>query len=229
MRFDFFAKEILMKSTFVSAKQMFLVAMVAARVVLRSFFFFVACAPETVTQRKFFFVSLQIKGCWPFQRTYKSAKLIFLFSLPWSVFNFFFCLETLLKVSEIQGRNDLYQHKMHDDWKVGRRGLAKFRLLTKTSCWLQLRNNKFIIRNLASRGKTPTLAASFSIITYQGCASRYNLAPRVVLVICRRYGCRCKEPKWPWARDWSRQGNLRNWGGSEICEELLNFRDWNML
>ena len=46
-----------MKSTFVSAKQMFLVAMVAARVVLRSFFFFVACAPETVTQRKFFFVS----------------------------------------------------------------------------------------------------------------------------------------------------------------------------
>lgn len=39
MRFDFFAKEILMKSTFVSAKQMFLVAMVAARVVLRSFFF----------------------------------------------------------------------------------------------------------------------------------------------------------------------------------------------
>ena len=96
---------------------------------------------------------------------------------------------------------------------MGRRGLAKFRLLRKTSCWLQLRNNEFIIRNLASRGKTPTLAASFSIITYQGCASRYNLAPRVVLVICRRYGCRCKEPKWPWARDWSRQGNLRNWGG----------------
>lgn len=64
MRFDFFAKEILMKSTFVSAEQMFLVAMVAARVVLRSFFFFfVACAPETVTQRKLFFVSLQIKGC----------------------------------------------------------------------------------------------------------------------------------------------------------------------
>lgn len=64
MRFDFFAKEVLMKSTFVSAEQMFLVAMVAARVVLRSFFFFfVACAPETVTQRKFFFVSLQIKGC----------------------------------------------------------------------------------------------------------------------------------------------------------------------
>ena len=63
MRFDFFAKEILMKSTFVSAKQMFLVAMVAARVVLRFCFFFVACAPETVTQRKFFFVSLQIKGC----------------------------------------------------------------------------------------------------------------------------------------------------------------------
>lgn len=62
MRFDFFVKEILMKSTFVSAKQMFLVAMVAARVVLRSFFF-VACAPETVTQRKLFFVSLQIKGC----------------------------------------------------------------------------------------------------------------------------------------------------------------------
>ena len=40
MRFDFFAKEILMKSTFVSAEQMFLAAMVAARVVLRSFFFF---------------------------------------------------------------------------------------------------------------------------------------------------------------------------------------------
>ena len=151
------------------------------------FFFFVACAPETVTQRKFFFVSLQIKGCWPFQRTYKSAKLNFLFSPPWSVFIFFFCVETLLKVSEMQGRNDLYQHKMHDDdRKVGRRGLAKFRLLTKTSCWLQLKNNKFIIRNLASRGKTPTLAASFSIITYQGCASRYNFAPRVVLVICRR-------------------------------------------
>lgn len=26
--------------------------------------------------------------------------------------HFFFCVETLLKVSEMQGRNDLYQHKM---------------------------------------------------------------------------------------------------------------------
>lgn len=51
-----------MKSTFVSAKQMFLVAMVAARVVLRSFFFFVACAPETVTQRKFFFCLSKSRG-----------------------------------------------------------------------------------------------------------------------------------------------------------------------
>lgn len=229
MRFDFFAKEILMKSTFVSAEQMFLVAMVAARVVLRSFFFCSMRSRNGYAAQILFCVSPNQGVLTISNWTYNSAKLNFLFSLPWSVFFFFFCVETLLKVSEMQGRNDLYQHKMHDDWKVGRRGLAKFRLLRKTSCWLQLRNNEFIIRNLASRGKTPTLAASFSIITYQGCASRYNLAPRVVLVICWRYGCRCKEPKWPWARDWSRQGNLRNWGGSEICEELLNFRDWNML
>lgn len=125
-----------MKSTFVSAEQMFLAAMVAARVVLRSFFFFF-CSMRSRNgyAAQILFCVSPNQGVLTISKNLQERKTEFFVLTAMISIHFFFCVETLLKVSEMQGRNDLYQHKMHDDdRKVGRRGLAKSRLLTKTSC-----------------------------------------------------------------------------------------------
>lgn len=111
MRFDFFVKEILMKSTFVSAKQMFLVAMVAARVVLRSFFFCSMRSRNGYAAQIIFCVSPN-QGVLTISKNLQERKTEFFVLTAMISIHFFFCVETLLKVSEMQGRNDLYQHKM---------------------------------------------------------------------------------------------------------------------
>lgn len=111
MRFDFFVKEILMKSTFVSAKQMFLVAMVATRVVLRSFFFCSMRSRNGYAAQIIFCVSPN-QGVLTISKNLQERKTEFFVLTAMISIHFFFCVETLLKVSEMQGRNDLYQHKM---------------------------------------------------------------------------------------------------------------------
>ena len=112
MRFDFFAKEILMKSTFVSAKQMFLVAMVAARVVLRFCFFFCSMRSRNGYAAQILFCVSPNQGVLTNSKNLQERKTEFFVLTAMIGIHFFFCVETLLKVSEMQGRNDLYQHKI---------------------------------------------------------------------------------------------------------------------
>ena len=102
-----------MKSTFVSAEQMFLVAMVAARVVLRSFFFFF-CSMRSRNgyAAQILFCVSPNQGVLTISKNLQERKTEFFVLTAMISIHFFFCVETLLKVSEMQGRNDLYQHKM---------------------------------------------------------------------------------------------------------------------
>ena len=101
-----------MESTFVSAEQMFLVAMVAARVVLRSFFFFCSMRSRNGYAAQILFCVSPNQGVLTISKNLQERKTEFFVLTAMIGIHFFFCVETLLKVSEMQGRNDLYQHKM---------------------------------------------------------------------------------------------------------------------